>query len=331
MDTETYERLGLHESLADAESALVVNGRSNGEIVNALATPADRQYHPCPEAFASAGVPVGAVNAFVDWTDTDVFAGTKRDLWIYTPPGFDAGATSPPVMVFNDGGGYLAADGAVRAVNVFDNLIYRGEMSPTIGVFVMPGRALEVKSRRELEPGEPDDPRAGRQRSFEYDSVTDRYSRFLLEDLLPFVESTIDCTLSVDPDERTLCGISSGGICAFTAAWFRPESFGRVLSHCGSYTAIRGGHHYPYLIRRTERKPIRIYMQSGASDADIIYGHWPMANQQVAAALRFAGYDVHFAFGEGGHNLRHGGAVFADSLRWLWAAGTPVWPARTTG
>ena len=115
-----------------------------------------------------------------------------------------------------------------------------------------------------------------------------------------------------------ICGISSGGICAFNAAWHRPDLFARVISHCGSFTAIRGGHNYPVLVRRTPRKPIRIFLQSGANDADIVIGSWPLANQTMAAALDFAGYDYRFEFGEGGHNLRHGGALFADTLRWLW-------------
>jgi enterochelin esterase-like enzyme len=157
------------------------------------------------------------------------------------------------------------------------------------------------------------------QRSLEYDSCTDAYVRFLLADLLPFVEAEIGCQFTDDTAWRTICGISSGGICAFTAAWHRPDAFGRVISHCGSFTAIRGGHNYPFLIRSTSRKPIRIWMQSGANDADILFGNWPLANKEVAAALSFAGYEVKFVFGEGGHNLRHGGAVFADTLRWLWA------------
>ena len=317
MDTKTYEQLGLHIALGDADPGRVVNGRSNREILGALATPGDTQYHPCPEAFPAAGVPRGSVKSFPDWADSAIYPGTKRDLWIYTPSGFDARAAPPAVIVCNDGGGYLAADGPVRAAAVFDSLLHTGQMPPTIGVFVMPGRALEVKSRSELAAGEPDDPRATRQRSIEYDSCTDTYVRFVVEDLLPMVERHIGCALSADPHLRTICGISSGGICAFTAAWYRPEAFGRVISHCGSFTAIRGGHNYPYLIRSTPKKPIRVWMQSGERDADILFGNWPLANQEVAAALRFAGYEVNFAYGQGGHNLRHGGALFADALRWL--------------
>ena len=304
MDTKTYEAFGLHVSMSDGDSARVVNGRSNREIQQALATPGDRQYHPNPEAFPAEDTPRGAVRSYRDWAGARVFPGTTRDLWIYTPPGFDPAGAAPALMVFQDGGGYLGREGPVRAAAVFDTLTAAGEMPPTIGVFVMPGRLGRMPDQR--------------QRSFEYDSLTDLYVRFLLEDLLPFVEIEIGCALTADPARRTICGISSGGICAFTAAWHRPDAFGRVLSHCGSFTAIRGGHNYPYLIRSTPRKPIRVWMQSGSADADIILGSWPQANQAVAASLAFAGYDVKFVFGEGGHNLRHGGAVFADALRWLW-------------
>jgi enterochelin esterase-like enzyme len=302
VDTKTYESLGLHRSMTDVDPTRVVNGRANREIQQALSTPGDRQYHPNPEAYVAEDTPRGAVRSFRDWAGATVFEGAVRDLWIYTPAGFDPAGPAPALMVFQDGAGYLNRDGPVRAAAVFDTLTAAGEMPPTVGVFVMPGR----------KEGSP------QQRSLEYDSVTDAYVRFLLEDLLPFVEQEIGCPLTGDPARRTICGISSGGICAFTAAWYRPDAFGRVLSHCGSFTAIRGGHNYPYLIRSTDRKPIRVWLQSGSADADIILGSWPQANQAVAASLEFAGYDHKFVFGEGGHSLAHGGAVFADALRWLW-------------
>ncbi|MGH6956217.1 MAG: alpha/beta hydrolase [Caulobacteraceae bacterium] len=304
MDIETYKAFGLDRCLADIDPTRVVNGRANREIQNALSTPGDRQYHPCPEAFPADSVARGDVRSHRGWTGAKVYPGTARDLWIYTPAGFDPAGPAPALMVFQDGGGYLDRNGPVRAAAVFDTLTAAGEMPPTVGVFVMPGQ-------REGSP---------QQRSLEYDSVTDAYVRFLIEDLLPFVETEIGCALTTDPARRTICGISSGGICAFTAAWHRPDVFGRAISHCGSFVAIRGGHNYPFLIRSTEKKPIRVWMQSGSADADILFGSWPLANQQIAAALEFAGYDVKFVFGEGGHNLRHGGALFADTLRWLWRA-----------
>ncbi|HZZ34193.1 MAG TPA: alpha/beta hydrolase-fold protein [Caulobacteraceae bacterium] len=302
MDTRTYEALGLHQSLSDIDPTRRVNGRANREIMDQLACEGDRQYHPCPEAYVAEGVARGRVRSHPAWAGSRIYAGTTRDLWIYTPAGFDPAGPAPALMVFNDGGGYLDRNGPVRAAAVFDTLAHAGDMGPTVGVFVMPGQ-------------NPDNPA---QRSFEYDSVTDTYGRFLTDELLPFVEGEIGSALTADPARRTICGISSGGICAFTAAWYRPDAFGRVMSHCGSFTAIRGGHNYPFLIRSTERKPIRVWMQSGAGDADILFGSWPQANKAVAASLAFAGYDHKFVFGEGAHNLRHGGALFADALRWLW-------------
>lgn len=326
MDLHTYESLGLHLALGDIDPGRVVNGRSNLEIIAALSTPSDRQYHPCPEAYPQDDVPAGTTLEFEDWTATEVFAGTKRDVLVYLPPNFDPAGPPPSVLICNDGYAYAAATGPVRAMTVLDNLLHRGRIEPTVAVFVNPGRPMDAPSRKQISAGQRDDPRAAQQRSVEYDTVNDHYARFLLEELLPFIESAIGCTLTTDPDRRTVCGISSGGICAFTAAWFRPDAFGRVMSHCGSFTAIRGGHNYPYLIRSTPRKPIRVWMQSGTNDADILTGNWPLANKDVAAALAFAGYEVNFVFGEGGHNLAHAGAVFADALRWLWSP-AGEWPA----
>ena len=192
---------------------------------------------------------------------------------------------------------------------VLDTLINAAELRPTVAVFANPGTRVV--------PRDASDPDVGRQRSVEYDTLTDAYVTFVLDELLPFVEGEIGRPLSSDPTRRTICGMSSGGICAFTAAWFRPESFGRVLSHCGSFTNIRGGHNYPYLVRTTERQPIRVFLTSGKMDLDVSVGSWPLANRQMASAFEFAGYDYRFVFGEGGHTLRHGGAILADSLRWL--------------
>ena len=311
VDTKTYEAFGLHVSMSDGDSARVVNGRSNREIQQALATPGDRQYHPNPEAFPAEDTPRGAVRSYRDWAGARVFPGTTRDLWIYTPPGFDPAGAAPALMVFQDGGGYLGREGPVRAAAVFDTLTAAGEMPPTIGVFVMPGRLGRMPDQR--------------QRSFEYDSLTDFYVRFLLEDLLPFVEIEIGCALTADPARRTICGISSGGICAFTVAWERPNEFSKVLSWVGSFTNIasgkttrEGGHNYEALIRKTPKKPIRVFLQDGANDLDNANGNWPLANQQMAKALEFAHYDYRFDFGNGFHSNRHGRAILPDSLRWLW-------------
>lgn len=296
MNVATHQALGL-----DQPCPMEVNGRSNTEIRDALDVPGDAAYHPCAEAYPREGVPTGTVTSFRDWQDSKVFPGTKRDMWVYVPDGAPSDA---PVIVFNDGAGYLNRDGAVRATVVLDNLIASGDINPTVAAFVNPGQPLDGTDRG--------------QRSYEYDSMTPDYGHFVIDEVLPTMASEAGISLSEDPNKRTICGISSGGICAFNLAWHHPHSFGRVLSHCGSFTNIRGGHNFPYLIRSTERKPIRVLLQSGEADAAILLGDWPLANKTMANALEYAGYDYRFEFGTGGHSLRHGGAMFADSLRWLW-------------
>ena len=307
MDVEDYLRLGLNESFMDRGLATEVNGRSNMELVESLNVPEDRQYHPCPEAHPGPDVPRGALREFPGWDDTRVYAGTVRDVWVYAPAQLDR-SVAPALMVFQDGRMYLDPTGPVRATAVLDSLIHAGELPPTVAVFVMPGRR----------PGMTDE-EATLNRSIEYDSVTPTYARFLLDDLLPFAESEAGVQFARDPARRLICGISSGGICAFNAAWHDPSAFGRVLSHVGSFVNIRGGHNYPYLIRSTPRKPIRVFLQGGKRDGNVIMGNWALANQLMASALEYAGYEYRFVFGEGGHSARHGGAIFADSLRWLMA------------
>ena len=305
MDVEDYLRLGLEKSFLDRGLDAEVNGRSNMEALEALDVPGDRQYHPCPEAHPGPDVPRGVVREFLGWDRTRIYEGTVRDVWIYVPEQLEP-STPPALMVFLDGDLYLDPKGPVRTTAVLDSLIHAGELPPTVAVFVMPGRR----------PGMTED-EASINRSLEYDPVTPAHVRFLVDELLPFAESEVGLKFAEDPAMRLICGISSGGICAFNAAWHDPSAFGRVLSHVGSFVNIRGGHHYPYLIRSTPRKPLRVFLQSGKRDLDIIFGNWPLANRLMASALEYAGYDYRYVFGEGGHSLYHGGAIFADSLRWL--------------
>jgi enterochelin esterase family protein len=189
---------------------------------------------------------------------------------------------------------------------VFDNLIHKRQMPVTIGVFIDPGVIPPAEKGKQPQ----------RNRSFEYDTLSDQYARFLLEEILPEVGKQYK--LTEQAEERAICGISSGGICAFTVAWERPQAFRKVLSHVGSFTNIRGGHVYHAMIRKTEPKPLRIFLQDGSGDLDNQHGNWPLANQEMAAALKFAKYDYRFEYGDGGHNGKHGGAILPDSLRWLW-------------
>ena len=260
-------------------------------------------YTPEKDSERQEGVPEGTVTKH-HWT-SKVFGGTERDYWVYVPKQYDA-AKSACVMVFQDGGSYVDTKKDFRTPIVFDNLIHKKEMPVTIGIFINPG---------EIPPAVPDQT-SRKNRSFEYDTPSPQYAEFLIKEILPEVGKSYKLTSK--PEERAIGGISSGGICAWTVAWERPDVFLKVLSHVGSFTNIRGGHVYPALIRKTERKPIRVFLQDGSGDLDNLHGNWPLANQEMAAALKFAGYDYQFVYGDGGHNGKQGGAILPESLRWLW-------------
>jgi len=270
--------------------------------------PEPKTYELGPDSMRQEGVPRGQVTMHV-WKDSQVFPGTIRRYWVYVPAQY-AAAQPAALMVFQDGHAYVDEDGQFRVPIVFDNLIHKGEMPVTIGVFVDPGH-----TRTELPPEPGWQPRP-RNRSVEYDTLSPDYANFLLTEIIPEVRKSYNIT--DDPDGHAIGGISSGGICAFTAAWERPDQFRKVLSHVGSFTNIRGGHVYHALLRKTEPKPLRIFLQDGKYDLDNEHGNWPLANQEMYAALKFAQYDVEFVFGEGAHNGNHGGAILPDSLRWLW-------------
>ena len=265
----------------------------------------DEPYKRPPESERVDGVPQGKITHGT-WKST-IFEGTIREYWVYVPAQYD-GKTPAAVMVFQDGHSYVAEKGGFRVPVVFDNLIAKGEMPVTVGIFLNPGHKSETLPKPGWEQKD--------NRSVEYDTLSDRYARFVIEEILPEVGKTVK--LTEDPEGRAICGISSGGICAFTVAWERPDAFRKVLSHVGSFTNIRGGDRYPGMIRKTKNKDIRVFLQEGAADLDNEHGNWPLGNQQMAKALAFKKYDYRFEYGDGAHNGKHGGAILPDSLRWLW-------------
>jgi gluconolactonase len=258
---------------------------------------------------AKADPPKGEVRNYV-FEQSKVFPGTVRDYWIYVPKQYDP-AKPACLYVNQDGIQYHAPE-------VFDRLIDAKEMPVVIGVFVTPGR-VKATSKEALDRFN---------RSLEYDGLGPDYVRFLLEELLPEVEkkTTADgrpIKLSRDGNDRAIAGASSGAICAFTAAWERPDSFRRVFSAIGTYVGLRGGNVYPTLVRKFEPKPIRIFLQDGSADLNIYGGDWWMANQEMERAFRFAGYEVNHDWGTGGHSGDHATKIFPDAMRWLWKD----WPA----
>lgn len=264
----------------------------------------DVRYVHGPDSTRQPGVPVGKTVEFT-WANSAVYPGTSRKVWIHVPAQYD---TSEPasLVVFQDGAWYLDPDGEVRGAIVLDNLINRGDIPVTIGVFVDPGLfgSDNLGNRKN--------------RNFEYDAFDDRYVTFLLDEIIPKVAARY--SISEDPDRWIICGGSSGGNCAVTAAWLRPDKFRRVICCLASFAQMPGGNPYPALLHREDRKPLRIFMQVGHrdlgwSDPEM---NWLAENLRTAAALAETGYDFRIVLGDGGHNANHGGVVLPDALRWLW-------------
>ncbi len=250
-------------------------------------------------------VPKGELLKFT-FENSKFYPGTSREITVYVPSQYRA---DKPACV------YINQDGVQwKAPTVFDNLIHRKEMPMTIGVFVMHGRMKAATQDEALDRFN---------RSFEFDGLGDTYAKFILEEILPEVEKqkTKDgraIILSNNGNDRAIGGASSGAVCAFTAAWERPEAFSKVFSAIGTYVGLRGANDYPTLIRKYEQKPIRVYLQDGSNDLNIYGGDWWMANQMMERALVFAGYAVKSVWGAGGHNGNQGTAVFPNAMRWLW-------------
>ncbi len=291
----------------------------------------DSQYVLGPDSQEKEGVPKGIVTEY-EMTDSKAFPGNTRKWALYVPKQYDP-SKEACLMIFQDGLGYSTRTGQWRVPTVFDNLIAQGKMPVTIALFINPGYIPDPKK-----PNGKDakgKPLGKSNRSFEYDNVTDLYPQFLVEEMIPLAESK-GVKISKDPLRRGIAGSSSGGICAFNAAWQRPECFSKVFTTIGSFTNIRGvlsareheanpkralekgGNLYPQMILDAPKKNIRIFSQDGSHDLNNDFGVWPEANQAMAAAWKAKGYDYQFILGEGTHNGRHGAQLLPEAMTWLW-------------
>jgi len=286
----------------------------------ANAAPLDDVYRLGPDSEVQPGVPQGKVT---DWVQlpSEAYPGTLHDYCVYVPAQYDP-AQPAALMIFQDGQAFLRPTGDYRVPAVFDNLIHRREMPVTIAVFINPGRKPEQPVASAADWGD-----RSTNRPQEYNALDDKYARVIVDELLPALRKQY--SLSSRPEDRAIGGASSGAIAAFTAAWHRPDQFHKVLSTIGSFTNIRGGHVYPDLIRQTEKKPIRIFLQDGANDNRGIRGEgaaatynperdWHAQNRKMVAALTEKGYDVNFTWGIGTHSNKQAGAILPEMLRWLW-------------
>jgi gluconolactonase len=263
-----------------------------------------------PDSQPHDGVPKGTVTRFI-LKPGKYYPGTPHNCAVYVPAQYDASKPTP-FMIFLDGSGALGE--GVRAPVVFDNLIAKHDLPPMIGIFIDPG-VLPVVSDQDQNRYD---------RIFEYDSLSGRFADFLVDELIPEVASHYN--LSKNPDDRGIYGVSTGAVGAFMAAWNRADQFHRVLSFIGTYVAMKGADSMAATVRKTEPKPIRVFMQDGTNDHMVpaepwgtsFSGSWPMANKVMFEALEYSGYDVKLVMGTEAHNMKQGGAILPDALRWLW-------------
>jgi enterochelin esterase family protein len=274
-------------------------------------------YRLGPDSFEQEGVPKGKIQGPFT-LPSEVYPGTSHTYWIYVPAQYQPSVPAS-LMIFNDGQAFMAPEGDARAQNVMDNLIYRREIPVMIGVFINPGRRPD-----QPEPNPRDWGDRNTNRPTEYNTPDDRYPRVIVDELLPVLYK--EYNISKDPEQHGIGGASSGAIAAFIVAWERPNQFRKVLSIVGSFTNLRGGHIYPELVAKTEKKPIRIFMQDGRNDNRALRANgtydqtrdWFYQNVRLMKALTEKGYEVNYAWGIGRHGQKQGGAIMPEMMRWLW-------------
>ena len=279
------------------KSEWFVDGKSIGGANNIAAYP--------PESYPQPGVPEGKLTGPLEM-ESKIYPNMKANVWYYVPAQWD-GVTPLAVQIWGDGQMYTKRMTAYRVLETLDNLHHTKRIPLTVNIFVQPGTAGSAAMR-----------------SKEYDTVDDTYARYILDEILPEVSKNVK--LRQDGYSRMFTGESSGGICAFNAAYFKPEQFSRVLSWIGSFAALQvsekepvGGAAYPIKVRREPKRNIRVWLQDGAEDQENPRaGSWPLANIHLANSLKLKGYDYHFSFGLGTHNQMQGSAELAESLVWIW-------------
>jgi len=274
-------------------------------------------YHLGPDSLAEDGVPKGEIRG--PYTlPSKAYPGTQHTYWVYVPAQYDPAAAAS-LMIFNDGQAFMAPNADIRAQNVMDNLIYRREIPVMIGVFINPGRRPDQPEPNLSEWGD-----RTTNRPTEYNTLDDKYASVICDELMPVLYK--EYNISKDPDQHGIGGASSGAIAAFTVAWQRPGEFHKVLSIVGSFVNLRGGNAYADLVRKSEKKPIRVYLQDGRNDNRGMgrggnYDEtrdWFAQNVRLMQALTEKGYDVNYTFGMNRHGQKMGGAILPDMMRWLW-------------
>ena len=277
----------------------------------------DTLYRLGPDSLEQPGVPKGEIRGPFTLPSM-AYPGTQHTYWVYVPSQYNP-SKEASLMIFNDGQAFLAPAGNLRAFNVLDNLIYRREIPVMVAVFINPGRRPDQPEPTPQNWGDRDT-----NRPTEYNSLDDRYARVIVDELLPVLYK--EYNISKDPEQHGIGGASSGAIAAFTVAWERPGHFRKVLSIVGSFTNIRGGHQYADIVLKSEKKPIRIFLQDGRNDNRALNANgnydetrdWFHQNVRLMQALTTKGYEVNYAWGMNRHGQAMGGAIMPEMMRWLW-------------
>ena len=266
-------------------------------------TPPSGAYELGPDSQRKVDTPKGTITEFL-FTESNYYPSAEHKFWVYVPFGYDD-RNPLNLMFFQDGEAYLSEQGQVRVGTVLDNLIEAKEIPLMAAIFVNPGTSVNSDTPQDL-------------REIQYRSTDRLYGSFLLDEISSLAGKEFN--FSNQASDRAICGMSDGGLCAFNAAWLAPQSFGKVVSHIGSFTHLGGALEYPSKVRRSRSapKPIRVFIQDGISDLSLEDGDWSLANLSMVSALRFARYDYATEIGFGGHDLAHAGAIFPETLRWLW-------------
>ncbi len=303
----------LRAQMPETKSATPANAPSPGPDPNI-------HYHLGPDSLDEPGVPKGEIRGPFT-LPSQAYPGTQHTYWVYVPAQYNSRVPAS-LMVFNDGQAFKDTAGDLRAQNVLDNLIYRREIPIMIGVFINPGRTPDQPESSPKEWGD-----KVNNRPTEYNTLDDKYARVIVDELLPALYK--DYNISRNPDDHGIGGASSGAIAAFTVAWQRPDQFHKVLSIVGSFTNLRGGNAYADLVRKSEKKPIRIFLQDGRNDnrglrPDGTYDEtrdWFYQNVRLMKALTDKGYEVNYAWGMNRHGQKMGGEILPEMMRWLWRDG----------
>jgi enterochelin esterase-like enzyme len=268
-----------------------------------------------PDSYEKADVPPGKLSEKIVHT-SKIYPGMVTNYWVYVPAQYNPN-TAAALFVVQDGQGYANREAGNRLLITLDNLTHQKRIPVAITVLISPGMIGER-----------------RMRSIQYDTVDDTYARFLREEIVKDVEAKYN--IRKDAYSRAIMGESSGAVCAFTVAWFDTERYSRVFSRIGTYTSIQwqpgkkdGGNIYPFWIRKTERKNIRVWLQDSSNDLENQFGSWPLQNIQMANSLKMKEYDFKFTWGNGGHSTAQGNAQAPEALTWLWRGYDPAKTSET--